>query len=95
MSTDMVMVTAYIQGHKGSERQVEARMMNDGSKAYLKGTPVVCRFRTGNKLHGTLAVAWRQPDERYRVPATDVIHNRTCSVVGWADQVGSNSGWTF
>jgi hypothetical protein len=63
-------------------------------------TPVICKFRTGNKLHTShhAQVFERAvcrgfgPDDYFF--STEVIHNRHAKVVAWADKNPGNSGWT-
>lgn len=55
--------------------------------------PVVCRFKTGSKLHTKQWPIVREVRGQYEV-SSQVIHNRRATPVAWAEQVEGNSEWT-
>jgi hypothetical protein len=56
-------------------------------------SPVVCRFKTGSKLHTKQWPIVREVRGQFEI-SSQVIHNRRATPVAWAEQVEGNSEWT-
>ena len=93
--TDYQTITCRINGIPNSTRQVQAMLMEDQGKAFLRA-PVVCKFRTGTKLHtDPMPMAWKEKDGTYRLDLDAHIMGKRCRVIGWKDSADqTNSGWT-
>ena len=93
--TETKLVKVYIDGDLNDVREVEARIMSDQPSKAFTMLPVVCKFRTGNKLHTSYPVAWLQPNGMFRINRNEVIHNRHSRVLRFKDlPEQTNSGWT-
>lgn len=85
----------------GETREVTIKRYTSKHCWYAE-VPVVCKFRTGNKLHTShrpqIFERSKQSGVRFGRGdyffGTEVIRNRHARVIAWADIRGGNSGWT-
>lgn len=97
MKTETKIVSVTVRGvtRNVTVERTQYNEENGWGHWYIRsGERVAVRFSTGTKTHTTSPIIWERVGGKFGVNERQVVHNRSCYVVGWADQVTPNSLWT-
>lgn len=65
-----------------------------GQAIYWSHAPIVCRFRSGTKLHTKPWARVIERNGRFEIARAQVVANKNAIAVAWADDESATSNWS-